>query len=168
MTEADRVDRNHRMLEQCYSVFRHDVIGILGDLEAWGTRPRIQQAWRSPADQLALYDRHLTKLKWGFHNATGKDKVTPEALAVDFVDDDAPLASPVSFILKLAAAAMRYGCKTGILWGVPGRLQAPINDAITRGDWNAPLPEHSLGWDCLHLQPLGLWAWQARLGLRPK
>jgi hypothetical protein len=44
---------------------------------------------------------------------------TPEALAVDMLDDDAPLNPSKKYLLMLAHAAEKAGLETGIRWGSP-------------------------------------------------
>ena len=51
MKEADRQKRNNDRLGELYSAFRARVQKVIVDLESSGIRPRIQDAWRSQADQ---------------------------------------------------------------------------------------------------------------------
>jgi hypothetical protein len=124
----------------------------------------MQDGWRSPADQLAAYNAGHSKLKFGFHNVTAADG-TPEALAVDMLDDDAPLNPSKKYLLMLAHAAERAGLETGIRWGVPAALVEGIDDAIENEDWAANV---KVGWDPTHVQPVGLTTTEARAGKRPK
>lgn len=136
---------------------------VIKALEHAGLRPRIQDAWRSEADQLRAYNAGHSKLKYGFHNVTGAGG-KPEALAVDLLDDDNPLNSKKSYLLQLAAAAQQAGLITGIRWGVPAKLLAGLEQAIAEGDWNASV---KIGWDPTHVQPVGLTVAEARAGKRP-
>jgi hypothetical protein len=137
---------------------------VIIDLESSGIRPSIQDAWRSPADQLKAFNSHHSKLRYGFHNVTAKDG-TPEALAVDMLDDDHPLAATKVYLLHLAASAEKAGLATGIRWGVPKKLIGAIDAAIASQDWGANL---KIGWDPTHIQPVGITVAEAKSGGRPK
>jgi hypothetical protein len=126
-------------------------------------RPRIQDAWRSPADQLKAFNAGHSKLKFGFHNVTGANG-TKEALAVDLLDDNAPLNPGRSYLLRLAAAAEHRGLVTGIRWGVPKALVAGIDAAIAKKDWKADV---KIGWDPTHVEPTGITPSEAKAGKRP-
>lgn len=163
MTETKRKERNAAKMAECYKPFGRLVAGILAGLEANGLCPRIQEAWRSPTDQLKAYARGQSRLKYGFHNATGL-RGGREALAVDILDDEAPLTPPTSFLLHLAAEARARGLETGILWGLPASLQCGVNEAIRKQAWETPV---KVGWDPCHVQVTGLTAEAAKKGTRP-
>jgi hypothetical protein len=97
------------------------VAAVIAELEDEGWRPRIQDAWRSIAAQEAAYTTGHSKLKFGFHNVTGADD-RPEALAVDLLDDDAPLNPGKPYLLRLAGAAANAGLDSGIRWGLSARM----------------------------------------------
>jgi hypothetical protein len=69
--------------------------------------------WRSIAAQEAAFAAGHSKLKFGFHNVTGANG-RPEALAVDLLDDDAPVNPGKPYLLRLAAAAGDAGLVSGI------------------------------------------------------
>ena len=163
MKEADRKKRNDDRLGELFPTFRARLKTVIGALEANGIRPRIQDAWRSPADQKIAFDSGHSKLLFGFHNVTAANG-TPEALAVDLLDDDSPLSPGKAYLLQLAAAAEKAGLVTGICWGVPGKLVAAIDRAIADKDWNADV---KIGWDPTHVQPTDVTVAQARAGKRP-
>lgn len=123
-----------------------------------------KDAWRSPEDQRIAFETGHSKLLFGFHNATSIDG-KPEALAVDLLDDDAPLSVGKSYILKLAFAAEAEGLFTGVRFGVPAKMAKSIDAAIAAQDWDANV---KVGWDPLHVEPTGITVAQARSGLRPK
>ncbi|MEI7869726.1 MAG: hypothetical protein WCI11_17705 [Candidatus Methylumidiphilus sp.] len=164
MKEADRKKRNKDRLAELHPQFGLGVQKVIDALESKGIRPRIQDAWRSPADQLKAFNNGNSKVKFGFHNvtsATGKQ----EALAVDMLDDDAPTNASKSYLLQLAAAAEAEDLVTGIRWGVPkGKLVKAIDDAIAAGNWDANV---KIGWDPTHIQPTGLTTAEAKSGKRP-
>ncbi|HSF81869.1 MAG TPA: hypothetical protein VLA49_11585 [Anaerolineales bacterium] len=163
MKEADRKKRNETLLLELHPNFRARIQQVIVTLEALGLRPRIQEAWRSPAKQLKAFKKGFSKLKFGFHNVTASDG-TREALAVDLVDDNSPLNPSRQYLLKLAAAAAAAGLTTGIRWGVPEELIGSIDAAIAAQDWNAKV---KLGWDPTHVQPTDITVDQAKAGLRP-
>lgn len=163
MKEADRKKRNADRLAELYPTFRARLKKAIASLESSGIRPRIQDGWRSPAEQKKAHDGGHSKLLFGFHNVTAKDG-TPESLAVDLLDDDSPLSPGKSYLLQLAAAAEKAGLITGIRWGVPGKLVKAINQAIAAKDWNANV---KVGWDPTHVQLTGITVAEAKAGKRP-
>ena len=162
MNEHDRLARNATRMLDLHPAMRTRVAAIIHDLEQEGYRPRIQAAYRSPADQLAAYRSGHSKLRWGFHNATAADG-TPEALAVDLLDDDRPLEPTRAYMLALARLAAVQRCQTGIAWGLPKSLRLGLQRAIDTHDtsWS------KYGWDSLHLEPSDVTVAAARAGARP-
>jgi hypothetical protein len=163
MKEELRKQRNAQKLMELYPSFRERLKKIIVEMENRGYRPRIQDAWRSPADQLKAFNTGHSKLKYGFHNVTGKTG-GKESLAVDLLDDDFPLASRKEYLLNLADVAEKNGLVSGIRWGVPVALRKAIDDAITSKNWKAAV---KIGWDPTHIEPVGLTAAQAKAGKRP-
>jgi hypothetical protein len=163
MTESQRQQRNSERLLELFPTLRSRIAKVIQDLEAMGVRSRIQDAYRSPQDQLIAFNTGHSKLKFGFHNVTGING-EKESLAVDMLDDDNPLSLSTGYLLKLAWASEKNGLITGIRWGVPPQLQKAINNAIAAKDWNAKV---KLGWDPSHVQPTGITVSQARSGKRP-
>jgi hypothetical protein len=163
MDETSRRQRNTQKLGELFPTFRVRIATLIGHLETQGIRPRIQDAWRSPEDQLVAFQTGHSKLKFGFHNVTGADG-GKESLAVDLLDDDHPLAPPPVYLLHVAAAAEAQGLTTGIRWGLPKALAAAIDGALVAQNFQAPV---KVGWDPTHVQPMGLTAAQAKAGARP-
>lgn len=163
MKEIDRQKRNETRYAELYPTFRARLKRVISRLEASGIRPRIQDAWRSPADQRKAFESGHSKLLFGFHNITGADG-TPQSLAVDLLDDDSPEAASKSYLLQLAAAAEKAGLSTGIRWGVPVKLAAAIDFAIANQQWDADV---KIGWDPTHVQPTDITVAQAKSGARP-
>lgn len=163
MKEKDRKQRNVDRLSELFPTFRARVEKVIVALESKGIRPRIQDAWRSPADQLKAFNSGHSKLKFGFHNVTASNG-TPEALAVDLLDDDHPVASTKNYLLQLASAAEAAGLISGIRWGVPKKLIGSIDKAIASQDFDANV---KIGWDPTHIQPTGITVAQAKAGKRP-
>lgn len=163
MNEAARKQRNLTKLAELYPTFAARVKRVIQNLEATGLRPRIQDAWRSPEDQLDAFNKGNSKLKYGFHNVTGAAN-KKEALAVDLLDDDNPLCATPPYLLQVAAAAQANGLATGIRWGLPKALAAGIDAAIAAKDWQSPV---KVGWDPTHIEPVGLTPSEAKAGKRP-
>ena len=143
MTDEALAERNAAKLQQTYHVLRAKFRAILTDLQGHGWRVRIQEAWRSEAAQLAAFEAGYSKVRWGFHNATGVGGKC-EALACDFVLDDRPYDEPPEFFKHLRSSAKAH------------ELSAPFTGA--RGGFRDP-------W---HVQVVGITIAQARRGVRPR
>jgi len=163
MNEPARKQRNSDRMTTLYPTFAARIAAVIAGLESEGLRPRIQDAWRSPEDQKKAFDAGHSKLLFGFHNVTG-DGGRPESLAVDLLDDDAPLNASKTYILKLAAVAESEGLATGARWGLPPKMRTAIDNAIAHADWEADV---KIGWDPLHVEPTGITVAEARAGGRP-
>lgn len=163
MTEADRIARNAEKLAQLYPTFAKRIAKVIAALEADGIRPRIQDAYRSPADQLIAFNKGNSKLKFGFHNVTG-DGGKPESLAVDLLDDDSPVSMTTAYFLRVAVAAQKNGLVSGIRFGLPAGLSAGIDAAIAAKNYKAAV---KVGWDPTHIEPTGITPTEARGGKRP-
>lgn len=163
MLEAERKQRNYLKLQECHPALRVRLAAVLSELESAGLRPRIQEAWRSPQDQLAAYNNGKSRVKFGFHNVTGPGGVK-EALAADVWDDDRPTNTKTDFMLRLAAAAEKQGLITGIRWDLSESRAKLIDDAIAAKNWKAPV---WVGWDPLHVEVTGITIQEAQAGKRP-
>jgi len=161
--EADREKRNEDRLAKLYPTFRARVKKVIASLESSGIRPRIQDAWRSPADQKKAFDTGHSQLLFGFHNVTAENG-KPEALAVDLLGDDSPLSPSKSYLLQLAAASEKAGLITDIRWSVPSKLAKAIDRAIAANDWGANV---KVGWDPTHVHPTDVTVAEAKAGRRP-
>ena len=163
MTEPQRQQRNADRLLELFPTFRARIARVIADLEAMGVRPRIQDGYRSPADQLKAFNSGHSKLKFGFHNITGANG-EKESLAVDMLDEGSPLNLSNSYLLKLAFVSEKNGLLTGIRWGVPAQLKPAIDAAIAAKDWNSKV---KIGWDPSHIEPTGITVSEAKGGKRP-
>lgn len=163
MNEPKRKERNAMRLQELHPSFRKRIQSVIADLEQQGLRPRIQDAWRSPEDQMKAFKAGHSKLKFGFHNVTGANGAK-ESLAVDMLDDNNPLNPRAPYLLRLAAAAEKQGLATGIRWGLPVKLREAINQALADENWEAPV---KIGWDPTHVQPTGITPSEAKAGKRP-
>ena len=163
MTEDDRKARNAEKLAQLYPTFAKRISKVVAALEAAGIRPRIQDAYRSPADQLIAFNKGNSKLKFGFHNVTGNGG-NPESLAVDLLDDDSPLSMTTAYFLRVAVAAEKNGLVSGIRFGLSAGLRVGIDVAIAAKNYAAAV---KVGWDPTHIEPTGITPTEARGGKRP-
>jgi hypothetical protein len=163
MQEHLRLARNQQRLTECHEVFAEALTGVIQDMERLGFRPRIQEAWRSPEAQLQAVNNGNSELRFGFHNVTGADG-RREALAVDLLDDDAPLEPSRRYVLTLAAVARDHGLETGILWGLQRATRERLQRAVLERDFEAT---GKIGWDPCHIQVTGMTPAQARQGQRP-
>lgn len=165
MTESQRKDRNERMLAELYPSFAKRVRKVLAGMEADGWRPRLQDAWRDPSKQAALVAAGLSKVKWSFHSATGKDG-KPEALAVHVYDDSEknPADPTKRFLMCLAYHAWDNGLQTGITFGLPAPLRRSLLDAIAARETRF---ESKIGWDPCHLETASVSLAGAKKGVRP-
>lgn len=162
MTEIARIERNRDRLQECDGIFRHALARMLADLQAQGFRPRIQDAWRSPADEERAYVTGHSEVRRGFHSVTNPDG-SPAALAADVLDDDRPLAPSRAYVLALTRTARAHGLQTGILWGLPAITRGQLDAALAAGtDWTGPV-----GWDVLHVEIAGLTIAEALAGKQP-
>lgn len=163
MNEAQRIANNQMKLQELYPSLRTRMETVLKEMERAGYRPRLQTAWRSEADQLEAYRRGTTKVKFGFHNVTGANG-EKESLAADVWDDDRLEQVKVDFMLHLVAAAEAQGLTTGIRWDLAEEDQKLIDLAVKHQIWDAKL---RVGWDPLHVEPMGLTIQEAQDGRRP-
>jgi hypothetical protein len=163
MKEADRKARNEALLLELFPTFRARIKTVIVLLESMGIRPRIQEAWRSPADQAKAFKSGHSQLLFGFHNVTAPDG-TREALAVDLIDDNAPSRPSKKYLLQLAATAEAASLITGIRWGLPKQLADGLDAAIASQNWIARV---KVGWDPMHVQPTNITVAQAKAGIRP-
>lgn len=163
MNEVKRKQRNTDRIAELWPSFGKKIKAVIAALEADGQRPRIQDAWRSPEDQLKAFNSGHSRTKFGFHNVTGANG-KKEALAVDLLDDNHPMNVGTEFLLRLAAAAEAQGLTTGIRWDLPKNLSDGIDAAIASKDFKAPV---KVGWDPTHVQPTGITTSEAKAGKRP-
>jgi hypothetical protein len=163
MQEQQRLERNASRLTECYPAFAEALKHVIEDMERLGFRPRIQDAWRSPEAQLEAVNSGNSELRFGFHNITGAGR-RKEALAVDLLDDDAPLQPSRRYMLTLAAVARDHNLETGITWGLQPSTRQRLERAIRERDFEAP---GKIGWDPCHVQVTGITPTQARQGRRP-
>jgi len=164
MLEAERIQRNLSRLQELYPTLRPRVEAVLKEMEAAGYRPRMQEAWRSPADQLKAYRAGTSKVQYGFHNVTGANG-EKEALAADIIDDNRPFNVKTDFMLHLAAAAEHNGLTSGIRWGLSDLYSKAIDNAIANQAWKMPI---HVGWDPLHVEVSGLPIDEVKNGKRPE
>ena len=148
MNEQKRKERNEQRVTELWPAFSARIKKVIANLEAQGIRPRIQDGYRSPADQLKAFNTGHSKLKY----------------AVYMLDDDHAAQEGPEYLLHLAAAAEANGLTTGVRWGLPAKLAKAIDDAIASKNWKAKV---KVGWDPCHVEPVGISPAQAKAGKRP-
>lgn len=163
MDEAKRKARNQQRLGELFPTFRRRVAQAIKDLEDQGVRPRIRDAWRSPEDQLKAFENGHSQRNFGFHNVTGADG-TKDSLAVDLLDDNAPLKPSPRYVLRLASAAHKQDLQTRILFGLPKTLRDGVEAALAEENFDAPV---KIGWDPTQAEPVGITVAEAKAGKRP-
>lgn len=170
MEEQARRQRNQQRLGECFPAFAERVRKVISDMEGENFRPRIQDGYRTPEDQLKAFNNGNSLVKFGFHNVTGAGG-KPESLAVDLIDDDHPLASGRRYVMRLAAFAEKHGLNSGIFFftsKTPASkkegLRAAIREAVKAQNFD---PKIVIGFDPTHLEATGLTIADAKAGKRP-
>lgn len=130
MTDTDRYARNVSMLMEVYGPMRKQVASVLVNLERAGYKPRIQCAWRHKDAQLKAFKSGHSKAKWGLHCATSYSGKM-EALAVDILDDAAPLNPGSEYKTLLRCAANAAGLRAPFDWD-PCHVEAKQNYTLAR------------------------------------
>lgn len=165
MNDTDRQKRNEEKLTELHPWMRQRVIGLLVDLEHHGWKPRIQDAWRSPEDQLKAFNSGHSKLKYGYHNVTGPGGVK-ESFACDILrEDDSVLKAEKEYCIALAHYAKKQGLATGIVWGMPQAIALATMRAVAQLDLNANV---KISWDPTHCEPSDPWLAKLQGGWRPE
>jgi hypothetical protein len=167
MQEAARKARNQQRLTECFPTFAARVAAVIADMEAQGFRPRIQDAHRTIAQQIADFNAGHSTVKFGFHNVTGANG-KPESLAVDMLDDDHPTGDPPrKYMITLASVGQKHGLHSGIFFfkhePPPGTRQA-LQAAVDNLNFD---PHIVIGFDPTHLEATGVTIAQAQAGQRP-
>lgn len=163
MIESERKQRNLTKLQELHPAFRVRLEAVIKELERYGYRPRIEQGWRSPQEQLEAYRLKRSRVTYGFHNVTSPEGVK-ESLAADVWDDNDFAHQKTHFMLHLLAAAETNGLTTGMRWDLTPEKIAKIEAAIASKTWNTPV---YAGWDPLHVEITGLTIQEAKDGKRP-
>jgi hypothetical protein len=164
MKEPARQARNQQRLTECFPAFAKLVRAVITDMEAQGFRPRIQDAFRTEAQQREDFEKGTSHVLFSFHNVTGAGG-RKESLAVDLLDDDHPLKPTRRYLFLLAEAARARGLQTGILFDLKTAAQRKaVNDAIAARDFDSGV---KIGFDPTHIEPTGITIAQARAGRRP-
>ena len=150
------------MLSQTNLIVRPQFVQVLMGMEALAFRPRIQCAYRSPEEQETAYESGHSSVRWGYHCCETPDG-HPDALAIDVLDDDSPLAPRREYLMALTTTARANGLNTGLLWGLPDNIRAAIEAALARGE----VYEGHIGFDPTHVEAVGVSIADARAGERP-
>lgn len=84
MSDAAPTD-NAAKLAELHPAFRPLVVILLDELRQLTWQPKIVYAYRSPQEQMILFQSGRSRVKFSFHNAAYPDG-RPAALAVDVID----------------------------------------------------------------------------------
>lgn len=165
MKDADRVKRNTLKLSECHPAFRVRLEHLLVEMSSLGFKPRIQEAWRNPADELKAFNEGKSQVKRGFHSITSATG-TKEALAADVIDDVKLFDCVSSYVYTLAWCAMKVGLQTGFAWGLKQVVRDAQKSHLKDGP---PFPDGlPFGWDPYHVEVTGMTITQAISGARPE
>jgi hypothetical protein len=163
MIEIERKMRNETKLLEMHPAFRVRLQSVIKELESYGYRPRIEQAWLSQQEQADAYRSGRSGVIYGFHNITSPAGVE-EALAADVWDDNDFAHQQTPFMLHLLAAAEANGLTTGMRWELSPEKVEAIDDAIAIKNWDGPI---YAGREPLHVEITGLSIQDAKDGKRP-
>lgn len=139
--------------------FRAKVAACLADLEGHGEHPKIFEAKRTEAQQREKVRLGFSKTMNSFHLKRGSDS---GARAADVADKNTGWNASKRFWLKLASAALAHGLGSGILFGLNGKQQRALMQAIERlrvANWPQSHPDYQVrtGWDPAHLEDRNRW-----------
>jgi hypothetical protein len=163
MTEEARKQRNKQRLGECFPAFALRVEAVIKEMEDQGFRPRIQDAHRTIEAQKIAHDTGKSDVLFGFHNVTGASG-KPEALAVDLLDDNRPLAPSRQYVIRLAATAQKHALNSGIFFRLTPKRRATLRQAIEDLNFSTAV---EIGFDPTHIEATGLTIAEAGAGKRP-
>jgi hypothetical protein len=175
MNREKRTSLNQERLALVDETIRPKVQAVLTLLEYRNYQPLIaSEVFRSPQKQLELFQRGVTKVRWGFHCATTRDGQAG-SLAADIIDADKGWNMNNEFWLRLGKAAFDEGLHWGGFFGLTRNLERLLVVAFNFGDpveyfrqQRLPLEKVKKGWDPAHLEVKGLSIAEARAGVRLK
>ena len=161
MIELLRIKRNQDELRKVHEFYRSRFLVLLQNLESVGHRPRLQDTFRSNADQLKKFNAGLSQLRGGGPH-TYEINGRPYSLATHFLDDDFPTSPTTAWITTLAIEAHKVGLQTGCAWAqrgdsvlAPGKPhRVALDAAIAAGDYlqTKRLLLVATGFDPLHVE----------------
>ena len=115
MKDQARNERNEEMLDQLHKPIRGKFARVLAYLEGAGFKPRIQEAWRSPENQMKAFKSGRSKVTWGYHCAVTANG-DPDALAADILDDEQPFRPSSKYVEALRSGAKGQGLEAPFDW----------------------------------------------------
>lgn len=164
MDEATRKRTNTERLLLIDQSIRRQIGEVIAKLEMQGERPLIaKDVYRRPERQLELLKRGVTKLAWGYHNATGPNGEA-QSLAADIVDAELAWNAPRTFWLKLGRAALGSDLGWGGYFGLSAGQQSILGSAIENPATR--LQKFALGWDPAHVETRRVKVSEAQAGER--
>lgn len=166
MKESERIAVNAARLLLVDPTIRDQVAAVIATLEFYGCRPKVaREVWRDPAEQLEMFRRGVSRVRWGFHCATRDGQ--PASLAADIVDADLNWNASVRFWIVLGYAARAQGLGWGGRWGLPKPLLRALDAMLDRVKAGAPIdPRVKIGWDAAHIETARVTVAEARAGKR--
>ena len=158
MLEIRRRKRNTDQLKLMAPTVALQVREVLADLEAWGFRPRLQETYRTLAEQRQKFEQGLSRISGaGPHTlveVVSPSYFVPASRATHVLDDDSPLDPSPKFLASLAISAAKHGLRSGVIFGLEGDHRTKVNSAINQGLFKilAILLVRERGWDPNHIE----------------
>ena len=170
MTNEELYTENLARLDKIDDSIKEQIKSVLIGMYKEGLRPLIDKdVWRDPAKQLEMFNRGVSKLKWGFHCATKPDG-SPGSLAADIVDAEhgwyadkeyAVSNTDEKFWVSLGRHALNNGLTWGGFFGITNETQ--LRQELAE---NKFYNGQQFGWDPAHVNVNGLSLKDAQEGVR--
>ena len=171
MIEILRKRRNTNELALIHPAFMLQFAAVIRDLEARGLRPRLQETFRSIAEQEKKFAAGLSEVRGrGPHTnqlLLGPGKSRPASFATHVLDDSAksPADPGNAWIAALAVLAAKHRLQTGCTWakskdsvlvqGKPHRIALEAAIAARNEQLVKKLLDEARGFDPLHIEVPG-------------
>lgn len=154
MIEILRQKRNRDQLSLMHPEARARMTRLLLEIEWRGYRPRLQETYRTQAQQLEKWGAGLSRIRTaGPHTCTVDGK--PASLATHVLDDTDPIAAGAVWWARLAIVARQNGLQTGLCFGLTDSVHRQKIEAAIQGGLVgvlAILVTHERGFDPLHVE----------------
>ncbi len=123
MIELLRKKRNRDELAKIHPAFRDRFEDVLASLEADGDRPRLQETFRSAAEQAKKLAEGKSLVKISAHMNTIQGR--PASMATHFLNDNAPLADDPHWYALVAVVGAKFHLQSGVVWAA--RADSPLS-----------------------------------------
>lgn len=154
MIEILRQKRNRDQLALMHPQARASTVRVLLEIERRGYRPRLQETFRTPMQQLEKWSAGLSRIRTaGPHTCTVDGK--PASLATHVLDDTDPITAGAAWWAMLAIVARQNGLQTGLCFGLEDSVHRQKIEAAIQGGLAGVLTilvTHERGADPLHLE----------------